>query len=62
MPGGLIAQASPEAATGALEDQPMWNLMRAKRRGTPNIIGLLMRAGTVGSTRRSGTWVLTSIC
>ncbi len=26
--------------------------MRAKRRGSPNIIGLLMRAGTVGSDAR----------
>jgi len=37
------------ADAGALEDQSLWSLMRAKRRGAPNIIGLLMRAGTVGS-------------
>ncbi len=32
-----------------LEDRPLRELIRARRRGTPNIIGLLMRAGTVGS-------------
>jgi NTE family protein len=37
------------AEGGALEDQSLWNLLRANRRGAPNIIGLLMRAGTVGS-------------
>ena len=32
-----------------LEASSLWQLLSAKRRGTPNIIGLLMRAGTVNS-------------
>lgn len=33
-----------------LEDRSLWQLLSAKRRGIPNIIGLLMSAGTINST------------
>jgi NTE family protein len=52
--GPVIAvdAARNQSVTGeaeGLEDRPLWELIRARRRGTPNIIGLLMRVGTVGS-------------
>jgi NTE family protein len=37
------------ANTEDLEASSLWQLLSAKRRGTPNIIGLLMSAGTVNS-------------
>lgn len=37
------------ATNGGLEEQSLWKLMSAHRRGSPNIVALLMRAGTVGS-------------
>jgi len=35
------------AASDDLENRSVWELLSAKRRGTPNIIGLLMSAGLV---------------
>jgi NTE family protein len=37
------------ADAGDLEERSLWQLLTAKRRGTPNIIGLLMSAGTINS-------------
>jgi NTE family protein len=37
------------AAAEALEELSLLNMMRPARRGSPNIVALLMRAGTVGS-------------
>jgi NTE family protein len=37
------------AESDDLENRSMWQLLSAKRRGTPNIIGLLMSAGLVNS-------------
>jgi NTE family protein len=39
----LVAEADD------LEDRPLWRMLRARSRGTPNIIGLLMSAGTINS-------------
>jgi NTE family protein len=45
----VTREATITAEVEGIEDRPLWQLMRAHRRGAPNIIGLLMRAGTVGS-------------
>jgi len=37
------------AGTGVLEELSLINMLRPVRRGSPNIVALLMRAGTVGS-------------
>jgi len=45
----VMREHTVSAAAGILEEQSLFNMLRSARRGSPNIITLLMRAGTVGS-------------